>query len=150
MLGKNLLTSRQIKLEIRRLRCDNCHNICSQFDTEEYGNGKLARLKCPSCNWISEGKVFLKEFNMRLQNRQRVGMIPEYLAVEEKVKREQDLKDYYPMLPYNPMKANASNPKGVKQSVPRTMKEIRSQRRKLLKRKGLVDKTGKVEVLRFN
>ena len=87
---------------------------------------------------------------MRLQNRQRVGMIPEYLAVEEKVKREQDLKDYYPMLPYNPMKANASNPKGVKQSVPRTMKEIRSQRRKLLKRKGLVDKTGKVEVLRFN
>jgi len=141
MLGKNMLTSRQIKLELRRQRCDVCKSICSQYDVEEYGNGKLVRLKCINCNWISGGKVFLKEFNRRLQNRQRVAMIPECLAEEEKIKREEYLQDYYPLLSSNPIKANSSA---------MTIKETRRQRRKLLKRKGLVHATGKVEVLRFN
>ncbi|KKM19677.1 hypothetical protein LCGC14_1653230 [marine sediment metagenome] len=142
MLGKRMLTPRQIKLENRRLRCDNCQSICKVYDDEEeYGNGKLVRLKCPSCSWISEGKVFIKEFNRLLQNRQRVGRIPEYLAEEKKIKREQDLKDYYPLLALNPMKPNSSNPK--------TIKETRRARRKLLKKKGLVHATGKVEVIKY-
>lgn len=141
MLGKNLLTSRQAKLETRRQRCDICQSICAQYVEEPYGNGKLVRLKCPRCNWISEGKVFLKEYNIPLQNRQRVAGIPEEYAIEKKENREERLQHYSPFLSETPMKANSSNPK--------TMKETRRNRRKLLKQKSLVHTTGKVEVLNF-
>lgn len=141
MLGKNLLTGRQIKLEMRRQRCGICQSICVQYDTEESSNGKLVRLKCTNCSWISEGKVFLKEYNIPLQSRQRVARIPEYLAIEEKENREERLQHYSPFLAETPM---VSNP------MPKSIKETRRQRRKLLKQRGLIHSTGKVEVLRFD
>lgn len=138
MLGKNMLTSRQIKLEIRRRRCDICHEICKVYDPEDCSNGKLVRLKCLNCSWFSEGKVFLKEFNIPLQNRQRVTRLPEYLAIEKKENREEHLQHYSPFLSETPI-----SPKPIL-----SIKETRRKHRKLLKRKGLVDKFGKVEVIR--
>ena len=142
-----MLTSRQIKLEQGRIRCEECHEVCKVYDIEPYANGKLARLKCPKCNWYSEGKVFLKEYNIPLQNRQRVKRIPEDIAIEKKENREERLQHYSPFLAESSM---VTNHRGVlvepNLPLPESLKEVRKKRNLLLKRKGLVHTTGKVEV----
>ncbi len=134
MLGKNMLTSRQIKLETRRIRCDNCNEKCKVYDIEDFANGKLARLKCPRCNWYTEGKVFLKDYNIPLQIRQRVTRLPMQDAIEKKENREEHLRHYSPFQIETPM---VSVFKDLSQAI--SIKEVRRQRRARLKRLGLSD-----------